>query len=783
MRQPFLFCAQDVLCLLVSASVLSFTLGTGYSEEFRGSSARETPSMRQTSGFGTDHPRLRAAMAAQRKHMHRLLDIAGVVATATGMAPDGEPVVKVFTAQAGIAGLPLSVEGVPVQAQVAGRFYAFNGPTPTERWPRPVPIGVSTGHPSITAGTIGARVRHGTNVYALSNNHVYADINTAAMGDGVLQPGVFDGGVRPHDSIGQLFDFEPIRFCTIFFIWLICSDVNTIDAAIAITSASLVGTATPPDGYGSPHPALHPVYGNPDVSGDENLGLLLGESVHKYGRTTGWTSGTVDAINATVDVCYDQACSLVARFVDQIVITPGTFSAGGDSGSLIVGQNGNHPVGLLFAGSNTNTLANRIDLVLNRFAVNIDSDAGGPMLAIKDVTITEGNSGTVTAVFTVSLSAASSAPVTVDFATFDGTATVADGDYVPASGTLLFAPGEVLQSISIMVREDSTDEPDETFFVALSTPVNATIADSQGQGSILNDDVSLVAGPHLRVGRVWASTMDWTTVPLNHDYGANMVVVCTANYDKNPAGAVATPVVPHVRNASGNSFQVKLVAAVAWTFEVSEAWVHCMVVEAGVYNEAEHGVKMEAVKFTSTVTDRSPSWVGQKRAYLQAYTTPVVVGQVMSLHSYDASLAFDLWSVFWSRGSSKGAPPSSTVLRVGKHAGEDPRVRSNETLGYVVLEAGTGSIGAINYVAGVGPDSIKGVGNKPPYRYAISGLSSAATAIVSQAAMDNANGGWAILYGDNPILASGLNIAIDEDGAWDTERSHSTEQVMYIVFE
>ena len=69
-------------------------------------------------------------------------------------------------------------------------------------------------------------------------------------------------------------------------------------------------------------------------------------------------------------------------------------SAGGDSGSLIVGQNGNHPVGLLFAGSNTNTLANRIDLVLNRFAVNIDSDAGGPMLAIKDVTITEGNSGT-----------------------------------------------------------------------------------------------------------------------------------------------------------------------------------------------------------------------------------------------------------------------------------------------------------------------------------------------------------------------------------------------------
>jgi hypothetical protein len=49
--------------------------------------------------------------------------------------------------------------------------------------------------------------------------------------------------------------------------------------------------------------------------------------------------------------------------------------------------------------------------------------------------------------------------------------------------------------------------------------------------------------------------------------------------------------------------------------------------------------------------------------------------------------------------------------------------------------------------------------------------------------MDDTNGGWAILYGDKPILAGGLNLAIDEDWAWDTERSHSTEQVMYIVFE
>ena len=73
-----------------------------------------------------------------------------------------------------------------------------------------MPIGVSTGHPDITAGTIGARVTDGTNVYALSNNHVYANKNLAVIGDAVIQPGTFDGGSSPADDIGTLADFEPI---------------------------------------------------------------------------------------------------------------------------------------------------------------------------------------------------------------------------------------------------------------------------------------------------------------------------------------------------------------------------------------------------------------------------------------------------------------------------------------------------------------------------------------------------------------------------------------------
>ena len=90
--------------------------------------------------------------------------------------------------------------------------------------------------------------------------------------------------------------------------------------------------------------------------------------VQKYGRTTGFTQGEVYLIDATVIVRYDSG---FARFVDQIIITPGNFSSGGDSGSLIVDLN-NRPVGLLFAGSSSYTIANHIDNVLSSFNVAID---------------------------------------------------------------------------------------------------------------------------------------------------------------------------------------------------------------------------------------------------------------------------------------------------------------------------------------------------------------------------------------------------------------------------
>ena len=110
-------------------------------------------------------------------------------------------------------------------------------------------------------------------------------------------------------------------------------------------------------------------------------------------------------------------------------------------------------------------------------------------LSINDVSITEGNSGTTNANFTVTLAPANNQTVTVNFTTANGTAT-APGDYTATSGTLTFAPNETTKTISVPVKGDTLVEPDETFFVNLSGATVATISDAQGQGTIVNDDTN-----------------------------------------------------------------------------------------------------------------------------------------------------------------------------------------------------------------------------------------------------------------------------------------------------
>jgi hypothetical protein len=111
-----------------------------------------------------------------------------------------------------------------------------------------------------------------------------------------------------------------------------------------------------------------------------------------------------------------------------------------------------------------------------------------PTLSINDKTKAEGTGADTTVTFTVTLSAASGRQVTVRYATANDTAT-APSDYVAKPlTTLTFAPGQTTKTITVTVKADGVVEPDQSFFVNLSTPVDATLSDSQGMATIVNDD-------------------------------------------------------------------------------------------------------------------------------------------------------------------------------------------------------------------------------------------------------------------------------------------------------
>jgi len=162
----------------------------------------------------------------------------------------------------------------------------------------------------------------------------------------------------------------------------------------------------------------------------------------------------------------------------------------------------------------------------------IVDDEPRPDLTINDVTVTEGAAGATAATFTISLSAPSTLPVSVSWATANGTAT-AGTDYVGVPATALtFAPGETSKSVSVTVNGDTTYELDETFVVNLSGATGANVADGQGQGTIANDD----ARPAISVGDVSAAEGNNGTRPFtftvtlsNPSYQSVTVQYATAN--------------------------------------------------------------------------------------------------------------------------------------------------------------------------------------------------------------------------------------------------------------
>jgi hypothetical protein len=135
-----------------------------------------------------------------------------------------------------------------------------------------------------------------------------------------------------------------------------------------------------------------------------------------------------------------------------------------------------------------------VEQITNYSGVSVTTVNGSavlPALTVDDVTIMEPSSGSANAVFNVSLSAASTQTVMVDYFTSNGTAT-APGDYQSVNGTLTFAPGQTVRSIIVPINSNTAQQGNEVFFVNLTNPTNATVTRGQGQGMIVDDDITSV---------------------------------------------------------------------------------------------------------------------------------------------------------------------------------------------------------------------------------------------------------------------------------------------------
>jgi len=262
--------------------------------------------------------------------------------------------------------IPKKVNDMPTDVLAIGEPFADQaepievGIEALARRARPAAGGYSVGHFRITAGTIGTCVydQLGTplnpsgvprHYYILSNNHVLADSNNGHPGDHILQPGPFDGGVDPSDRIAVLSRFIPITFDP-----PVARNLhrNLVDAAVA---------------EGQFHDLKREIHWVGHLRGWLPRGqVTVGTRLQKTGRTTNYTTGTITAVGATIDVNYGNG--RVARFRDQIVTTP--LSAGGDSGSIVADRD-NMAVGLLFAGSPIATILNQIQHVRTLLRIEI----------------------------------------------------------------------------------------------------------------------------------------------------------------------------------------------------------------------------------------------------------------------------------------------------------------------------------------------------------------------------------------------------------------------------
>lgn len=248
----------------------------------------------------------------------------------------------------------------------------------TDRERRP---GVTIGHKDITAGTLGclAKLKETGEIVLLSNAHVFTHDATAKEVPvrAIIQPGAYDGGVFPEDHAANLYAYSRVTplisdsTCPVsrLYAWIgnFVSEIFGRQTAISAVAFNEDGINIIDAAIAKPIVEFDPI-----VKGlskpDATVFAELGSAVTKSGRTTGITQGKVSAVDLTVNVNYGTG---IAMFTDQIGIEGigGEFSAGGDSGSVIFQSGTSAVCGLLFAGSSTITIANRIHNVFDLLGI------------------------------------------------------------------------------------------------------------------------------------------------------------------------------------------------------------------------------------------------------------------------------------------------------------------------------------------------------------------------------------------------------------------------------
>jgi hypothetical protein len=235
----------------------------------------------------------------------------------------------------------------------------------------------------------------------------------------------------------------------------------------------------------------------------DSVSVLLGDGLGSFSNDQLYAAGSQPGAVATADFNGDGNIDLITTNADTNTVSALLGTGTGTFKPPVDAAVGLHPQGVAFGdysgdglkdAAAANTSSSDVSVLLNDGSWPA---FGAPSLAINDVTVTEGNTGTTSATFSVSLSAASTQTVTVHYATADGTATTAGGDYQATSGTLTFAPGVTSQSATVLVNGDHLVEGTESFLLVLTNPTNAFVADAKGVGTILDDEphASIDFGP------------------------------------------------------------------------------------------------------------------------------------------------------------------------------------------------------------------------------------------------------------------------------------------------